>query len=172
MNRLAILIGCFIVLFSLGSVDAADIQDTFLGVKWGAGASTDENLKEIRKDKEVTYYVKPGQNYIIDDIRLGEPIYGFFNDKFFGAFINFESNEHVETIKNFLDKEYGPVRAQLRVTQTIYIYDYHDIKIKLKRFENKGTFKLGFYYTPLSTKLNESRMEKDFERTIKLVPKK
>jgi hypothetical protein len=143
-----------------------------MGIKWGAGAATVKNLKEVRKETNVEYYVKPGQNYIINDINLGQPIYGFFNDQFFAAFINIESDEHVDAIKDFLDAEYGPVRAQLRVTQTIYIYDYHDIKIKLKQFENKGTYKLAFYHTPLSNKLNESRMEKDFEKTIKLVPKK
>ena len=88
------------------------------------------------------------------------------------VFIKIDSDKHIDEIKNYLDAEYGPVRAQLRVTQTIYIYDYHNIKIKLKEYETKGTYKLGFYYTPLSSKLNESRLEKNAETTIQLVPKK
>jgi hypothetical protein len=64
------------------------------------------------------------------------------------------------------------VRAQLRVTQTIYIYDYHEIKIKLKHYETEGTYKLAFYYTPLSAKLNERRLEETVETVLPLVPKK
>jgi hypothetical protein len=159
-------------IFSAGTSNAADIQDAFMDIEWGASASAVKNLKEIRQASDVTYYVRPNQEFAINKINLGQPILGFFNDKFFAAFINIASDEHVDAVKNFLDRDYGPVRAQLRVTQTIYIYDYHDIKIKLKQFENKGTFKLAFYYTPLSTELNESRMEKNFERTRRLVPKK
>ena len=172
MNRLIIITICLLAIFSMGSVNAADIQDAFMGIKWGAAASTVENLQEVRKEANVKYYVKPGEIYTINNINLGQPIYGFFNDKFFAAFINIDSDEHVDALKSFLDAAYGPVRAQLRVTQTIYIYDFHEIKVKLKQFENKGTYKLGFYYTPLSIKLNETRMEKNFEKTIKLAPKK
>jgi hypothetical protein len=33
------------------------------------------------------------------------------------------------------------------------------VKIKLKMIEVKGQFKMAFYYSPLSTKLNEERLE-------------
>jgi hypothetical protein len=42
----------------------------------------------------------------------------------------------------------------------------------MKLYEKDGTHKLAYYYTPLSGKLNESRLEENFEQSIRLVPKK
>ena len=80
------------------------------------------------------------------------------------------SRDDAEKLKAILNADYGPVRRQLRVKETAYIWDYHDIKIKLKHRENDTVFKLSFYYKPLSGKLNESKMDKNSEITMDLVP--
>ena len=76
-----------------------------------------------------------------------------------------------DKIKEFMISDYGNPRAQLRVNQTIYIWDHKNIKIKMKLYEKNGHQKLAYYYTPLSNKLNESQLEDNFEQYIKLVPK-
>ncbi len=172
MKQLYILTGLLFVFLFVSSTAAGDIQDDFLGITWGAAQSSVDNMQEVNRAADMGYYIRPGETFTINNINLGQPIYGFFQDKFFAAFIKIDSDKHIDEIKSYLDTEYGPVRAQLRVAQTIYIYDYHNIKIKLKAYETKGTYKLGFYYTPLSSKLNESRLEKNVETTIQLVPKK
>jgi hypothetical protein len=161
-----------IIILSVNSVFADDIREEFMGINWGAAIATAGNLQEVRRAANIAYYIRPNESYTMNDMNLGQPIYGFFQDKFFAVFINLDSDEHIGEIKSILDTEYGPVRAQLRLTQTIYIYDDHQIKIKLKHYETEGTYKLGFYYTPHSKKLNESRLEYNFEAILPLVPKK
>jgi hypothetical protein len=41
----------------------------------------------------------------------------------------------------------------------VYRWKDADVKIKLKMIEAKGQFKMAFYYSPLSLKLNEERLE-------------
>ena len=172
MKHLFVFRSLLIIILTVNSVLADDIREEFMGIKWAAAVPMAGNLHEIRRAANVAYYIRPNELYTMNDMNLGQPIYGFFHDKFFAVFINLDTDEHIGEIKSILDTEYGPVRAQLRLAQTIYIYNDHHIKIKLKHYETEGTYKLGFYYTPLSTKLNENRLEKNFETTLPLVPKK
>lgn len=147
---------------------AADIQNGFSGIKWAADVAAVAGLSELSVQQDLGYYVRSGDNYTLNDVILGQVIYGFYQGKFFAAFLNVNPGKDAEKIKNYLTTEYGPVRAQLRIDRTIYIWEHGNIKIKLKLYENKPNAKLSIYYTPLSTKLNESRLETDFEKTIKL----
>jgi hypothetical protein len=56
----------------------------------------------------------------------------------------------------------------MRMDQTIYIWDYLEVKIKLKHYEDQPKSKLAFYYTPLSAKVNEARQAAKSEVVIKL----
>ncbi len=56
----------------------------------------------------------------------------------------------------------------MRMDRTIYIWDFLEVKIKLKHYEEREEAKLAFYYTPLSTKVNEARKATKSETVIKI----
>jgi hypothetical protein len=170
MKKLFAFSSLLTLILSVNSAHTGDIQEGFMGIKWGAAVSTAGNLQEVRRTANIVYYIRPDEFYNLKNMKLGQPIYGFFQNKFFAVFIKLDSGNRIDEIKGFLDAEYGPARAQLRLAQRIYIYDYHHIKVKLKHYETEDTYKLGFYYTPLSTRLNESQLEKNFEIILPLIP--
>jgi hypothetical protein len=153
-------------------VYAADISEGFSGLKWGTNVSTIDNLSELSKKENVGYYFRPTEIGLIYHANVGRVIYGFYRDKFFAVYFRIKSRKDFDRIKEYLISDYGTPRAQLRVNQTIYIWEHKNIKIKMKLYEKKGHHKLAYYYTPLSNKLNEVRLEDNFEQYIKLVPTK
>jgi hypothetical protein len=64
-------------------------------------------------------------------------------------------------LKKAFDTQYGAAKSSFnsQTKQQVYRWKDGDVKIKLKKIEATGQFKLAFYYAPLSTKLNEERLE-------------
>jgi len=161
-------------MLSIESIPAADnnldIRDGISDVKWGTKPDMVKGPTKVYQKGEILYLKKPDEKFILKDIDLGSVLYGFFENKFFAAYMRIRSIDDAEKLKAILNADYGPVRRQMRVKETVYIWDYHDIKIKLKERENDTVFKLSFYYKPLSGKLNENKMDENSETTMDLVP--
>ena len=64
-------------------------------------------------------------------------------------------------LKKAFDAQYGTAKSSFNTQskQQVHRWKDGDVKIKLKKIEATGQFKLAFYYAPLSTKLNEERLE-------------
>ena len=155
---------------SADAEDRQNIRDGISGIQWGAKPETVEGPTKLHQKGDIVYLKRPGERFILKGVDLGSVLYGFFENKFFAAFMRVRSQDDAGKLKKILSADYGPMRRQLRVSETVYIWDFHDIKIKLKEREKDTIFKLSFYYKPLSTKLNESKADKDFEIKMDLVP--
>lgn len=150
--------------------DGQNIRDGISGIQWGAKPDTVEGPTKRHQKGDIVYLKRPGERFMLKGLDLGSVLYGFFENKFFAAFMRIRSQDDAGKLKAILSADYGPMRRQFRVSETVYIWDFHDIKIKLKERENDTVFKLALYYKPLSTKLNESKVDKDFEIKMDLVP--
>ena len=156
------------VLFCVCSAQAADIDSDFSGVPWGAKRSSVAGLVEASRSDNVVYFTKKEETFTIPSTHLGPVLYGFYQNQFFAAFVYLESKSDFDQVMEQLEKRYGRPKAQLRLTRTIYIWDRRPIKIKLKHYESDKKFKLVYYYTPLSTQLNESRLDTGSEKAFKV----
>ncbi len=174
MKIASILLSIMIMVLTIESTPAADdnldIRDGISGIKWGIKPDMVKGPTKVFKKGDILYLKKSGEKFILKDVDLGSVLFGFFENKFFAAYMRIRSQDDAEKLKAILNADYGPVRRQLRVKETVYIWDYHDIKIKLKERENDTVYKLSFYYKPLSAKLNERKMDKNSEITMDLVP--
>ena len=72
-----------------------------MGIKWGAAASTAGDQQEVRRTAEIGYYIRPNELYTLNNMNLGQPIYGFFQNKFFAVFIKLDSGIRIDEIKGF-----------------------------------------------------------------------
>ena len=152
MKIASIVLSMMIMVLTIESVPAADnnldIRDGISDIKWGTKPDTVEGPTKVFQKGDILYLKKPDEKYILKNVDLGSVLYGFFENKFFAAYMRIRSRDDAEKLKTILNGDYGPMRRQLRVKQTIYIWDYHDIKIKLKERENGTVFKLSFYSKP------------------------
>lgn len=147
---------------------AEDVMQGFSGILWGTPIEAVRDFQEIAREGDIHYYKRDEDFYNIAGVTLPDVIYGFYQGKLFSAYMQVTSDEHFRKIKRHLDNLYGDARSQLRVKQTIYIWDFRDVKIKLKQVLNQPIAKLGFYYVPLSTKANEAKAQGDTENVYKL----
>lgn len=163
-----------IMVLSIVSIAAADngpdIRIGISGIKWGAEPNTVKGPTKVYEKEGILYLRKPEETFRLKGVELGSVLFGFFENRFFAAYMRIRSRDDAEELMKILIADYGPARRKLKLKETVYIWDHHDVKIKLKEREEDAVFKLSFYYKPLSGKLNESRMDKDFEITMDLVP--
>ena len=87
--------------------------------------------------------------------------YAFHSAKFFAAYVDVASIDVFGKLKDHISRKYGSPRTTLNFNagQRIYNWKYQDTKIKLKLYENVGKMKLGFYYQPLTRKVNKAQRE-------------
>ncbi len=147
---------------------AQDMQTTFSGINWGAPVAEARGLALDRQAGDESYYTKPDDFYSLGGVTCDEVIYGFYQNQFFAAFMRISSQKDFSAVREHLTERFGDARSQMRMDRTIYIWDYLDVKIKLKHYEERAEAKLAFYYTPLSTKVNEARKATKSETVIQL----
>ena len=148
--------GVGFLLFFSGLLWAADIKDGFLGVKWATNISDLPDFKKLSGKDDVAYYENPTKIYTVFEVENPSVIYGFYKDKFFATYIQVDTFNIFNRVKDHISEKFGPPKTILKMKsrQTIYRWKRQDIKIKLKHFEIEKKMKLAFYYTPLSNKLN------------------
>jgi hypothetical protein len=147
----------------------ADLMQGFSGVIWGTAIEDVRNLKETARSGDIHYYKRTEDFYDIAGVPLSDIVYGFFKGQYFAAYMKMPASpDAFAKIKRHLDTVYGDAREQLRVDQTVYIWDYIDVKIKLKQYGDQPDGKLAFYYVPLSTQANAARANPAKETIIQL----
>ena len=158
MGKLKIVIYGLGFLFILtGVLHAAELNESFLGVKWGTNISELPKFKKISGKDDIAYYTNPAKVYTVFEVENPLVIYGFYKDQFFATYIQINSFSVFERVKDHISEKFGESKTKLKMKarQTIHKWKHQDIKIKLKLFELEGKMKLAFYYSPLSNKLNE-----------------
>jgi hypothetical protein len=156
-----LLIGLIVTLTGSAPLLAAELQTGFLGIKWGTSISELAHFAKISERNDVSYYVDPQKSYTLFEIDIPGVIYGFYEGKFFAAYVNVETIDLFNQLKNQLNQKYGSPRTTLDVIkdQKIYNWKYQDTKIKLKLYEKERIMKLGFYNTSLSKRVNKAQRE-------------
>ena len=160
MGKLKIVIYGLGFLFILtGVLHAAELNESFLGLKWGTNISELPKFKKISGKDDVAYYQNPDKIYTVFEVENPSVIYGFYKDQFFATYIQVNTFTVFERVKEHISEKFGPPKTTLRMKarQTIHKWKHQDIKIKLKLFELEGKMKLAFYYKPLSNKLNAAQ---------------
>jgi hypothetical protein len=155
-----ILIGLPVMLLCTAAM-GYDLQQGLHGMKWGSSVAENADLTKIHETAFAAYYAKPNTYYQMSSQPIPGVFYGFYDDKFFAAFIKLRSPDQFSKLKQAFDTKYGDAKSAYNTLskQQVYRWKDGDVKIKLKMIEAKGQYKMVFYYAPLSTKLNEQRLE-------------
>ena len=161
MRYYKIIFSCWLVTILCTPAMAYDFQQGIHGMKWGSSAAENADLTKVHETARVAYYVKPNTLYQISSQPVPGVFYGFYDDKFFTAFIKLRSFDQFSKLKQAFDTKYGEAKSSYNTEskQQVYRWKVGDVKIKLKMIEARGQFEMVFYYAPLSTKLNEQRLE-------------
>ena len=162
MRRLTLLVFISVFVFSsMGVSQAAELQDGFMGVPWGSDIADLPDFVKVDQKHDVTYYGNPQKSYTLFDIDIPYVTYAFYSAKFFAVYVDIASIDVYGRLKDHLTRKYGTPRTTLKFNegQRIYNWKHQDIKIKLKLYQNEGKMKLGFYYEPLSRKVNKALRE-------------
>lgn len=152
-------IGILFWSFFSGLLHAAELKESFLGVKWGTNISALPEFKKIAGKEDLAYYENPTKIYTVFEVENPSVIYGFYKDQFFATYIQVDTFTVFERVKEHISEKFGTPKTilKMKARQTIYRWKHQGIKIKLKLFELEGKMKLAFYYTPLSNKLNAAQ---------------
>ena len=160
MGKLKIVISGLTILFVLtGVLHAAELNESFLGVKCGTNISELPNFKKISGKEDVAYYENPTKIYTVFEVENPSIIYWFYKDQFFATYIQVVTFTIFERVNDHISEKFGPPKTKLKMKarQTIHRWKHQGIKIKLKLYELEGRMKLAFYYTPLSNKVNAAQ---------------
>ena len=151
---------------------ADDLSKGFGGIEWGAQIGSQTGLEKVGNKGNVNYYLDPHRLYDMDGETFKNVIYGFFDQSFFAAYIDIDSQELFPRIKRKLQDRYGDYKTTMSIKNelTPYRWIQKDLKIKLKHWGKSGRMKLAFYYIPILQKIDEIEQETYQESDIHFVP--
>ena len=149
-----------ILLINSGAIHAADLKYGFMGLQWRTDLSSSPDFVKIDEQNGVQNFIRPSVVHSVGDINIFPVIYSSFGNEFFAAY--FEKDILIfGRLRNFFNQEFGPSATTTRLNprRTTDIWNHHDTKIKIEVNRETGELKLSVYYTPLSAKVNELRLE-------------
>lgn len=161
-----------ISLFLYSGVWAEDLEDGFMGYVWGSDISKYSGLKQLYSKGGLTFYSSPGESYVIEDVTIGDVIYGFYQGKFYAVYINLDSLDKFDVIERKMKASYGLPDHNLSSKEQVFTYKwkYRDVKIKLKTDQLTGTMKVAFYHMPTAAGLEQERRLLEIENTDRYFP--
>jgi hypothetical protein len=150
---------------------AAELQEGFMGYKWGERVSQFEGFTELYGKNDVTYYSNPNESYTIDGIMIDDAIFGFYQGRFFAVYIGVDALETYDRIELYMKLKYGfpTIKTSAKEYLTTFKWKYQDVVIKLKLGQIDGKMKLAFYYDPLSHDLN-NQLDEISETSYRFFP--
>jgi hypothetical protein len=163
-----------ILLAASGSAHAFELNEGIHGMAWASPISRHPHLTLVRESGGARYYVDADTVYSITNQAVPGVIYGFYKERFFAVFIRMSTpNQFYYVTQRFNDLFGAPkISAQSDPGETVYRWKDGEVKIKMKVGDAEKKWKLGIYYAPLSSRLNEIRLESiPDEAFIERVPK-
>ena len=151
---------------------ANDLREGFLGLTWGTNLSTLAGFQKIETKENVTYYKNPEKVYTVEDMTVGDIVYGAYANQFFAVYVHIDSIEGFGKIRQYLTANYGEPKRSMTIAneQRINSWKYKTVKIKLKFYVRDGKMKLAFYHTPVSTMVNEAQQESYLDQKYRFLP--
>lgn len=151
---------------------AENFQEGFGGIPWGTAVDRLEEMQQVGSNQRVDYYVDPDKQFVFDEVTIDEVVYGFFEKRFFAAYLNIETLEVFQQLKRRIQARYGPplIRYAVEGQPSVYRWKKDSLKIKLKIDSARRAMKLALYYVPLTDKVNEDSQERYQERGLRFLP--
>lgn len=171
-NHLVAILVLILSLLLFSSAWAEDLEDGFMGYVWGSDISKYRGLKRLYAKGGLTFYSSPGESYVIEDMTIGDVIYGFYQDKFYAVYINLDSLQKYDVIERKMKAKYGlpDHKASSKENLFTYKWKYKDVTIKLKSNQEKGSMKVAFYHGPTSAGLDRERRLQEIENSDQFFP--
>lgn len=154
---LLVLLG--VLILSGPPAQGAVLQSGIHGMVWGGQASDYPYLEKVREEGPAAYYLNRNIAYHAVGQPVSAVIYGFYRDQLFAAYIKLNSPNQAYYLEKHFNAEYGPAKITTAGDQTVYRWEDQDLKIKLKINDANNEIKLGLYYEPLATELNQVLVE-------------
>jgi len=155
-----------VLIFSIGATHAADVENGFMGIPWRADLSALSDFVKIDERNGIQNYIRPSIIHTVGDIKISPVVYSCLANEFFAVY--FEKDILIYSrLRNYYSQKYGPFTStlQLNPRRTTDTWNHLDSKIKIEVNRETGKLKLSLYYTPLSSKVNEQRLEAYQENT-------
>jgi hypothetical protein len=170
VNRLHISV--ILVILAATVVLADDASLSLHGMTWGSPIEDHPNLVLVQETEMAAYYTDDKTVFQVADQKVDRVVYGFYKGKLFAGFIHLSLPVQFVNLKSHFSKRYGPATINYgkEGKPTVYRWKTGHIKIKLKISESGKEMKLAVYYTPLSKKLNEERLENQADTSRRFLP--
>ena len=150
-----------IIMIFISAASAFDLQQGMHGMPWASSISQHAHLNKMRESNHVVYYVNPKMIYQVVNQSVTGVFYGFYKDQFFAVYTKLRSRDQFDHLKRLFSENYGKPKVEKDATgqNVVYRWKDGDVKIKVKMKESVGDIKFAVYYAPISTILNESKLE-------------
>jgi len=160
MKHVCVII-CTLLLLGTSAAWAGDLQEGIAGMKWGDPVVDLSRFKQVLSKGDVNLYVDTAGVYTLASVEATRAVFGFYQDQLFAVFLAIASPEIFADVRRALKAQLGDPRTTmtLKNPQKIYKWKRGKVRVKLKQYAATGEMKLAFYYTPLSSKLNQSQLE-------------
>jgi hypothetical protein len=131
----------------------------FRGISWGAPVESAPGLTYASREGPAWVFHRSGEKLDIQDGKIDEVRYYFYNDRFYKAVVFFKGLVNYQAVKKEMLTRYGVGDVNANVWRYEWTWADHDMKIKMyySGFMQEG--RVEYVYLPIADELLAEKLE-------------
>ena len=146
MKRVLICLA-LLVLASQALAQGKFITD-FKGMGFGKELSEFQRMKQVRKQSDLEFYSRYGDEQTFQGVPVKEQLYGFYKGKFCLAMFTAQGPSSYNALKAYFDSNYGPAN-QPKVNIKQFTYTAGEVTIEFSYDDNHKVAEVSYLYRPI-----------------------
>lgn len=141
-----------LALFILAAPSLALAQGKFIldykGMAFGKDLSEFQHMKQVRKQGDLEFYNRYGDDRTFQGVALKEQLYGFYKGKLCLVMFTTQGPSAYNTIKAYFDANYGPA-SQPKVNIKQYTYTAGEVSIEMEYDDTNKIMSVSYVFKPI-----------------------
>jgi len=151
ITQLALVVFMIVILQQFNAYAYDNEPEGFRGIKWGTNIKDVKNMKLVEDAVDSKFYMRKDEKNKIGDAIVDSIVYVFYNNKFYGVIIKFNSITNFTRLKETFFQQYGSGNKHNRFMED---YDWglmgSDVYINLKYSEVSEKGQIHYSYRPIA----------------------
>lgn len=141
-----------LALFILAAPTLALAQGKFIadykGMAFGKDLSEFQHMKQVRKQGELEFYTRYGDDRTFQGVPLKEQLYGFYKGKLCLVMFTASGPSSYNTLKTYFDSNYGPA-SQPKVNIKQFTYTAGEVTVEMEYDDTNKVMSVSYVFKPI-----------------------
>jgi hypothetical protein len=148
MKRIILCLALFILAAPALALAQGKFIADYKGMVFGKDLSEFQHMKQVRKQGDLEFYNRYGDERTFQGVPLKEQLYGFYKGKLCLVMFTASGPSSYNTLKTYFDSNYGPA-SQPKVNIKQFTYTAGEVTVEMEYDDTNKVMSVSYVFKPI-----------------------